>query len=198
MKHHPALRISFLLAVAMLVASAFCARAQTAPPSAPPPGTLLDETDLEQLVAPVALYPDPLLAEVLPAATYPSEIESAAAWMAANPSPTEQLIDAQPYDPPVQALLHYPTVLQMLSDQIDWTQQLGVAFLNQPTDVMNAVQQLRQRALSGTASWSAARRHRCTAMPTASRSFPPIPMWCTCRNTIPIAYMSATAGRRCM
>jgi hypothetical protein len=131
--------------MALIVCVAFFARGQTAPPPASP---TLDETELEQLVAPVALYPDPLLAQVLPAATYPSEIQSAAAWLQANPNPPEQLIDAQPYDPPILALLHYPGVLQTLNQNIDWTQQLGVAFLNQQPDVMNAVQQLRQRALS--------------------------------------------------
>jgi uncharacterized membrane protein YgcG len=143
-KRHLSTKISLLVAVFLLASMTFFARAQTAPP----PYATLDETDLEQLVAPVALYPDPLLAQVLPAATYPTEIQSAAAWLQVNPNPPEQLIDAQPYDPPILAVLHYPDVLQQLNQNIDWTQQLGAAFLNQQPDVMNAVQQLRQRALS--------------------------------------------------
>jgi hypothetical protein len=134
------------LAVAIMLAGhAFVATAQTNPGSAPP-AVLLDAADMEQLVAPIALYPDPLLAQVLPASTYPLEIQSAANWLQANPSPSEQAIDAQALEPSIKALLHYPAVLQMMNAQIDWTQQLGIAFVNQQADVMSAIQRLRVRA----------------------------------------------------
>src|ERR1700744_5677531 len=97
MKSNPAFRIAVTTALRVLAGVAILAPAQEvpSPPSAPEPappapgqGPTLDETELEQLVAPVALYPDPLLAQVLPAATYPSEVESAAAWLQGNPNPT--------------------------------------------------------------------------------------------------------------
>ncbi len=135
--------ISMLLGLLTILWGLPGARAQDQ--QAPPP---LDDTEMEQLVAPVALYPDPLLAQVLPAATYPDEVQSAESWLQSNPNPSEDAIDQQSYDPSIKALLHYPDVLAMMSSQIDWTQQLGLAFLYQQTDVMAAVQRLRQRALN--------------------------------------------------
>jgi hypothetical protein len=106
---------------------------------------------LQQLVAPIALYPDPLLAQMLPASTYPLDLVSAAQWLAANPSPGEQALAALPWEPPIIALMHYPPVLQFMSQNLAWTQALGVAFINQQTDVMNAVQVMRARALAAGA-----------------------------------------------
>jgi hypothetical protein len=149
---------SILLAVAMLLAGrGMLALGQTGPGSPPPPGSpptgavLLDSDDLEQLVTPIALYPDPLLAQVLPASTYPLEIQSASNFLAANPDPSEAAIDAQALEPSIKALLHYPAVLQMMTDQIDWTQQLGIAFVNQQADVMGAIQRVRARAMAAGA-----------------------------------------------
>jgi len=124
-----------------------------APPVTPavPQAVLLAPAQIDQLVGPVALYPDPLLAQVLPAATYPQDITAAQQWLQACPNVTEEDIQAQSWDPSIKALVHYPTVLQMLNDNMDWTQALGVAFMNQPTDLMDSVQRLRQQAqVNGT------------------------------------------------
>jgi hypothetical protein len=106
------------------------------------------EDQVEQLLAPIALYPDPLLAQVLPASTYPLEIASAAQWLATNPNPGDASLAGLPWEPSVVALIHYPPVLQYLSANLDWTQALGAAFLNQQADVLNAIQVLRARAMA--------------------------------------------------
>jgi hypothetical protein len=113
-----------------------------------PDQTMLSDDQLQQLLAPIALYPDPLLAQMLPASTYPLQIVAAQRWLQGNASPTEAAIDGQQLEPSVKAMMHYPTVLQMMNDQLDWTQSLGVAFVNQQADVMNAIQELRQQALT--------------------------------------------------
>jgi len=99
---------------------------------------------LDNLLAPVALYPDPLLAQVLVAATYPDQIDEAARFTRAGSNPDD--IDAQPWDVSVRAVAHYPTVLYMMADRLDWTTALGQAYVNQPDDVMASVQRLRQEA----------------------------------------------------
>lgn len=108
--------------------------------------------ELDQILAPIALYPDDLLAQVLMASTYPLEIVQAERW-AADPKNAalkgEQLTNAlasQPWDPSVKSLVPFPQVLQMMSKQLDWTQKLGDAFLAQQQDVMAAVQRLRRKA----------------------------------------------------
>ena len=106
--------------------------------------------ELEALVAPIALYPDALLAQVLMASTYPLEIVEAARWSKANPGLKEQALqDAmqkQSWDPSVKSLAAFPTVLQMMNEKLDMTQKLGDAFLGQQKDVMDAVQRLRAKA----------------------------------------------------
>ena len=110
----------------------------------------LTAAQLEQLVAPIALYPDSLLAQVLMAATYPSEVAEAAHWSQANPGVTgtalEDAMQQEQWDPNVEALTALPQVLQMMNDEIDWTQQLGDAFLGQQSAVLDAIQRLRARA----------------------------------------------------
>src|SRR5262249_26622874 len=110
----------------------------------------LSSAQLEQLVAPIALYPGPLLAQMLMAAAYSLEVVEAARWSQANPGVTgQELEDAmaqQPWDPNVKALTALPQTLQMMNDQPDWTQQLGDAFLGQQRGVLDAVQRLRARA----------------------------------------------------
>ncbi|HEX4054936.1 MAG TPA: DUF3300 domain-containing protein [Tepidisphaeraceae bacterium] len=119
------------------------------PPEAEaPPAPESSDTDLQQLVAPIALYPDPILADILPASTFPDQIQAAAQWMQENPSPSDDAIAAQPWDPSVQALVHYPTVLTYMSGEIAWTQSLGSAVTNEQPDVMAAVQDLRAQALA--------------------------------------------------
>src|SRR5450756_1938764 len=89
--------------------------------------------ELDNLLAPIALYPDPLLAQILPAATYPTEVSEAAAWLQSGGRPDD--IDAQNWDENVKAIAHYPDVLYMMSGNIDWTADLGDAFLNKPDAV---------------------------------------------------------------
>jgi hypothetical protein len=110
----------------------------------------LPQGHIEQLVAPIALYPDPLLSQVLMASTYPLEVVEAARWSQNNSTAKgEALQDAmqqQPWDPSVKALTAVPQTLQMMSDKLDWTQQLGDAFLAQQQAVLSAVQKLRAEA----------------------------------------------------
>jgi uncharacterized membrane protein YgcG len=106
--------------------------------------------ELEAIVAPVALYPDALLAQVLMASTYPLEIVEAARWSKANPGLKDQALQdelqKQTWDPSVKALAGFPQVLQMMNEKLDMTQKLGDAFLAQPKDVTDAVQRLRAKA----------------------------------------------------
>jgi hypothetical protein len=117
-----------------------------------PPATLLSADQLDDLVAPIALYPDALLGQVLAASTYPIEVVEAQQWMQQNRGlQGAQLMDAakqQNWDPSVQALVAFPNVLTLLNQDIRWTTDLGNAFLAQQADVMNAVQRLRARAQS--------------------------------------------------
>lgn len=111
---------------------------------------LFKPEQLEQIVAPIALYPDDLLAQIFMASTYPLEIVQAARWVKANPSlKGDQLtkaLEQQTWDPSVKSLVNFPDVLAMMNDKLDWTQQLGDAVLAQQKDVMAAVQRLRQKA----------------------------------------------------
>jgi len=100
---------------------------------------------LDNLLAPIALYPDPLLAQVLPAATFVDQIDDADRWVRAN---GQQGIDDQPWDVSVKAVAHYPEVLDMMDERLDWTTAVGQAYVNQSTDVMESVQRLRSLAYS--------------------------------------------------
>ncbi len=111
---------------------------------------LLSPDQLDNLVGPIALYPDPLLSQVLAASTYPLEIVEAQQWLRQNSNlPAAQLIDAakqQNWDPSVQALVAFPEALGLLANDVQWTTDLGDAFLAQQADVMSAVQNMRARA----------------------------------------------------
>src|SRR5262249_17382977 len=115
-----------------------------------PAAQLLKPAELDGLVAPIALYPDTLLANVLMAATYPLEIVRADRWLKDNSKLKDDALKAaaeqQNWDSSVKALVATPSVLQMMSERLDWTQKLGEAFLAQQQDVMDAVQRLRSRA----------------------------------------------------
>lgn len=111
---------------------------------APAAGAPLTAGELERLVAPVALYPDPLLALILPAATRPSDIVLAARYVERGGDPNA--VDAQPWEDSVRALVRYREVLVYLDDNLEWTRSLGDAFLDQREDVMAAIQTLRARA----------------------------------------------------
>src|SRR5437867_6325547 len=110
----------------------------------------LTDAQVQQVVAPVALYPDSLLAQVLTASTYPLEVVMAARWSKENPNvkgnDLENAMQQQPWDPSVKGLTAVPQVLTMMNDKLDWTQQLGEAFLAQPEDITRAVQTLRAKA----------------------------------------------------
>jgi len=133
--------------------TAVAALAQTTPPpSNPAPAPLLAPRELDNLVAPIALYPDPLLSQVLVASTYPLELVEAHQWLEANRDlQGQQLTEAarqQDWDPSVQALVAMPDVLDKLTQNIRWTTDLGNAFLAQQADVMSAVQRMRSRAMA--------------------------------------------------
>lgn len=120
------------------------------PPAPPPPGQILTPDQLDNLVAPVALYPDPLLSQILVATTYPLEVVEAYQWLLRNPGlagpALTQAAQQQNWDPSVQALVVFPDVFKRLNDDVAWTTNLGNAFLGQQQDVMNAVQRMRQQA----------------------------------------------------
>ncbi|OYW04919.1 MAG: hypothetical protein B7Z61_08025 [Acidobacteria bacterium 37-71-11] len=99
---------------------------------------------LDNLLAPIALYPDPLLAQVLLAATFPDQIDDAARFVRADFNPGD--VDGQWWDVSVRAVAHYPTVVAMMADKLDWTMALGQAYANQSTDVMASIQRLRAQA----------------------------------------------------
>jgi hypothetical protein len=98
---------------------------------------------LDNLLSPIALYPDPLLAQLFVAATFPDQVEEAARYVRANGA---NGADDQDWDVSVRAIAHYPTVVEMMADKIDWTTSLGQAYVNQSTDVASSVQHLRHMA----------------------------------------------------
>lgn len=106
--------------------------------------------ELDQMLAPIALYPDSLLSQILMAATYPLEVVQAARWSRANPHLKGQdavrAVEAMDWDPSVKSLVAFPQVLHRMDEQLDWTERLGEAFLAQETHVMDSIQGLRQRA----------------------------------------------------
>jgi hypothetical protein len=111
---------------------------------------IFKQEELDQMLAPIALYPDSLLSQVLMAATYPSDVADAAKWSKAHPDQKgDAAVNAvadQPWDPSVQSLVAFPQVLATMEQDPDWVQRLGDAFLAQPEDVMDAVQRLRTAA----------------------------------------------------
>jgi len=106
--------------------------------------------ELEQILAPIALYPDSLLTQILMASTYPLEIVQADRWVNQNKNKKgdglAKALEAQPWDPSVKSLVNFPQVLAMMSEKVDWTRKLGDAFLAQQQDVMGTVQKLRAKA----------------------------------------------------
>jgi len=127
------------------------ARAQPAAPPAQAAVTYPPE-QLDQMLAPIALYPDPLLAQVLMAATYPLEVVEADRWVStpANAALAGQrlaaALDPEPWDPSVKSLVPFPPILHMMDANLGWTEQLGEAFVANQAAVMDSVQRLRQRA----------------------------------------------------
>src|SRR3974390_2650428 len=131
--------------------SLLAAQSQTADkPAAQQESAKIPPDQLDSLVAPIALYPDPMLAQTLAASTYPLEIIQLQQWLSKNSGLKDKaLADAvakQPWDPSVQALAGLPEVVKRLADDIQWTTDLGNAFLAQQSDVMDAVQRMRKKA----------------------------------------------------
>ncbi len=123
---------------------------QPAPAGHPGQGPPLSADALQQLVAPIALYPDALVAQVLGAATFPDQLVQAGNWLHQNTqlagAALMQAVDTQPWDPSVKALTQFPSVLDNLAKNLSWTSALGEAYGTQPADVMSAVQVLRAKA----------------------------------------------------
>jgi Protein of unknown function (DUF3300) len=119
----------------------------TAPQAEP---TKIPNDQLDSLIAPIALYPDPMLAQVLVASTYPLELIQLQQWLSKNPGlKDKELADAvkkQPWDPSIQSMAALPEVVKLLADDIQWTTDLGNAFLAQQNDVMEAAQRMRKKA----------------------------------------------------
>jgi hypothetical protein len=113
---------------------------------------VLQPAQVDQLVAPIALYPDPLLALILPASAAPSDIAAAAIYLRDNGDPAQ--VDSQPWDDSVRGLAHYPEVVIWMAQNFAWTQTLGAAFLAQPADVIQSVQRLRAEARASGALMS--------------------------------------------
>ena len=113
-------------------------------------GAPLTAEELQGLVAPIALYPDSLVAQVLGAASFPDQVTAATNWLQQNSYLTGQplmyAVDAQPWDPSVKAMTQFPSVLQNMAKNLSWTSALGEAYATQGPDVMQAVQVLRAKA----------------------------------------------------
>ncbi|MGC2517993.1 MAG: DUF3300 domain-containing protein, partial [Burkholderiales bacterium] len=135
----------------VLMLAASLALAQTPPPpSYPPPQPAFSQQELDQMLAPIALYPDPLLSQILMASTYPLEVVEAARWSRANPGYRGEYavnaVASQTWDPSVKSLVAFPQILAMMDERLGWTERLGDAFLAQEPQVMDTVQALRRRA----------------------------------------------------
>jgi Protein of unknown function (DUF3300) len=160
-------RLPFLLAIVMLsgtlLPNALAAQDQDqatqdqapqaqapAPGDATPSYTPQTTDQLDQLVAPIALYPDSLVAQILAASTFPAQIVEADRWVQANPNlkgdDLAKAVNDQPWDPSVKALTAFPSVLANMDKNLSWTSSLGDAYYNQQADVMDAVQVMRQKA----------------------------------------------------
>jgi len=131
------------------------------------PAYAFSNQELDDLLAPIALYPDPLLAAMLPASTYPAEIADADAWL--KRGGTVSGVDGQSWDEAVKAITYYPDILTMMAENLDWTADLGDAFLNQPEDVTRSIQRLRWRP-KRQAIWKVTINSKSSSMGTTSRS----------------------------
>lgn len=109
-------------------------------------GGFFSPEQLDNLLAPIALYPDPLLAQVLLAATFPDQIDEASRFLRARSDPN--YLDSEPWDISVKAVARYPTVLYTMADKLDWTTSVGQAYASQSTDVTESIQRLRAQARS--------------------------------------------------
>jgi len=145
--------LALLLVFSLVLATAPSGLASPTDQTPPPvPSQFAQQTpeQLQQLVAPIALYPDALVAQILAAATYPDQIVEADRWLQQHPDlKGEQLgqeVDKQTWDPSVKALVEFPSVLANMDKNLSWTSSLGDAYVNQQQEVTNAVQVMRDRA----------------------------------------------------
>lgn len=161
--------LACLIALALSVPP--LAPAQTAPAPAP-----FKPEELDQLVAPIALHPDSLVAQILMASTYPLEVVQAARFMKENPGLSggalDQALKGQTWDDSVKSLTTFPQVLSMMDGKLDWTQKLGDAFLAQQKDLLEAVQRLRAKAKAAGNLESTAQQ-TVTVEPVAAAAAPP-------------------------
>jgi Protein of unknown function (DUF3300) len=147
-------KLALALCGSLLVAGSACG--QESPVAVPEPQPAAAQPaqqssgKLEQLVAPIALYPDELVGQILTASTYPTAVIEASRWMHQHLGLEGQsladAVDQQPWDPSVKALTEFPSLLDNMNENLSWTSALGEAYVNEPEEVMNAVQALRKRA----------------------------------------------------
>lgn len=142
--------------------------AQPQPAAYVPP----DADALYRMVAPIALYPDKLVAQILAGATYPDQISAAETWLGQNPglqkTALSNAVNAQNWDPSVKSLTQFPNVLEQLASNLPWTTALGKAYYNDPSDVMNAIQVMRSRAYkAGTLKTSSQLKVNLASTPAA-------------------------------
>jgi hypothetical protein len=138
------MKLLFYIVVSL---GAFISAAPLVQAQVPPPMPVYQPqtaAQLDLLLGPIALYPDPLIAQILPASTVPTQIVLADRYVTGGGDPNQ--IDQQPWDPCVQALARYPSVLKWMDDNLNWTTELGQTFLNQQPDVMSSIQRLRASA----------------------------------------------------
>ncbi len=153
---HRTIRLAGLAVAWTVAASPALAQAGQAPTAqastagTPSSDKVFKAEELDQMLAPIALYPDALLAQLLMATTYPGEVKEAAAWSKANPKASGdsavKMVAGKTWDPSVQSLVAFPSVMAMLGDKPEWVQRIGDAFLAQPDEVMASVQKLRKAA----------------------------------------------------
>ncbi|WP_231879706.1 DUF3300 domain-containing protein [Comamonas thiooxydans] len=141
---------------------------QPQPAAYVPPGA----DALYRMVAPIALYPDKLVAQILAGATYPDQISAAETWLGQNPglqkTALSNAVNAQNWDPSVKSLTQFPNVLEQLASNLPWTTALGKAYYNDPSDVMNAIQVMRNRAYkAGTLKTSSQLKVNLASAPAA-------------------------------
>lgn len=151
-KHHKQLLTSFLSWLLLLPTAKGGLPTQSNQSTSEAPVQPAQQTpeQLQQLVAPIALYPDELVAQILAAATYPEEVVEADRWMQAHSSlkgkDLANEVNKQSWDPSVKALTQFPSVLANMDKNLSWTSSLGDAYVNQQQDIMNAIQEMRNRA----------------------------------------------------
>ncbi len=144
--------LAFVLTWGILVATSPASAASLAPPNAfqEAAGANLSASQIDELVSPIALYPDALVAQIVAASTYPDQVVAANSWVKANSklnsAELAKQVDGQTWDPSVKALTQFPSVLDNMATNLSWTSALGDAAYNQQADVMASVQRLRKQA----------------------------------------------------